>query len=264
MPIPLQDGWLYGPVDSRRYGRSLGVNPLPLDRKLCSLDCLYCQYGFTRAQEVAGRAEVPSMDDLAVAFDREFERLAAEGDVPDRITVAGNGEPTLHPDFYEWSRLLAEARTKHFGPTTQIGLLTNGLHLNKADVVAGMKEFYDEPAIKLECGTAECFAALYQVSAKGLQRTLDGLDELNSFVIQALFIHGATADNAAPDEVEAWLGHLRTYRDKIRHVEIYTLDRPAADQSDAERVRVSRLNEIADQVRELGLTAEVFARETDV
>ncbi len=264
MPIPLQDGWLYGPVDSRRYGRSLGVNPLPLDRKLCSLDCLYCQYGFTRAQEVAGRAEVPSMEDLAAAFDREFERLAAADDVPDRITVAGNGEPTLHPDFYEWSRTLAEARTKHFGSGTQIGLLTNGLHLNKADVIAGMKEFYDEPAIKLECGTPECFAALYQVSAKGLQRTLDGLDELDSFVIQALFIHGPTADNAAPDEVAAWLEHLQTYSDKIRHVEIYTLDRPAADQSDAERVRVARLNEIADQVRALGLTAEVFAREEDV
>ncbi len=264
MPIPLQDGWLYGPVDSRRYGRSLGVNPLPLDRKLCSLDCLYCQYGFTRTQEVAGRAEVPSLEELASAFDREFARLAAADDIPDRITVAGNGEPTLHPDFYEWSRLLAESRTKHFGASTQIGLLTNGLHLNKADVIAGIQEFYDEPAIKLECGTAECFAGLYQVSPKGLQRTLKTLHQLKSFVIQALFIHSPSADNAAPAEVAEWLNHLDTFRDKIRHVEIYTLDRPAADQSDAQRVRVARLHEIADQVRAIDLTAEVFARESDV
>jgi wyosine [tRNA(Phe)-imidazoG37] synthetase (radical SAM superfamily) len=197
------------------------------------------------------------------AIDGTFARLAAANDIPDRITVAGNGEPTLHPDFFAWSEQLAAARLKHFGPNTKIGLLTNGLHLNKPDVINAVNQFYDEPAIKLECGTAKCFAALYQVSERGLQRTLDGLHQLDSFVVQALFIQGAAADNTSPAEITAWLEHLKTFRSAIRHVEIYTLDRPAADESDAIRVSVAHLEEIAAQVRLISLPAHVYARADD-
>ncbi len=259
MPIPLQEGWLYGPVDSRRYGRSLGVNPLPLDRKLCSLDCLYCQYGFTRAQDVAGRAEVPSAGDLKEAFRKEFSRLAKADDIPDRITVAGNGEPTLHPDFFSMSQSLAEARDEFF-PGATLGLLCNGMHLNKSDVVEAIRTWYDEPAMKLEWGTPECFAALYQVSAKGLDRVLKGLDLLDSFVVQALFVKTPAVDNSSQEEVSEWIGHLQRYQEKIEHVEIYSIDRPPADAAEAEAVGKERLHEIAQQTASLGFSVEVFTR----
>ncbi|KAA3607523.1 MAG: radical SAM protein [Planctomycetota bacterium] len=255
MPIPLQDGWLYGPVDSRRYGRSLGVNPLPLDRKLCSLDCLYCQYGFTRAQDVAGRAEVPSAAELADAFEREFSKLAAAKDFPDRITVAGNGEPTLHPDFLNLSRALAEARDRHF-PGATLGLLCNSMHLNRDDVVEAINDCYDEPAMKLEWGSAECFAAMNQVSPKGLQRVLDGLTRIHRFVVQALFMRSPQADNSDPGEVAVWLQHLQRLRPE--RVELYSLDRPPESQAQAEAVPRERLIDISNQVRALGIPAEVY------
>jgi len=257
MPIPLQDGWLYGPVDSRRYGRSLGVNPLPLDRKLCSLDCLYCQYGFTRAQETAGRSEVPSAAELGEAFEREFARLAAAGDRPDRITVAGNGEPTLHPDFLEMSRRLREARDRHF-PDARIGLLSNSMHLNRDDVVEAIETCYEEPAMKLEWGTAECFAALNQVSARGFERVLRGLERLSSFVVQALFLRSPLADNTTPTEIEGWLAALHRLGPRVRAVEIYSLDRPPAPEAQTERVPREDLEAIARQVRQAGFQAEVF------
>ncbi len=257
MPIPLQDGWLYGPIDSRRYGRSLGVNPLPLDRKLCSLDCLYCQYGFTRAQDVAGRAEVPSVEDLAAAFEREFGRLAAAGDLPDRITVAGNGEPSLHPDFLELSRALVAARDRHF-PGATIGILCNSMHLNREDVVTALNGCYDEPAMKLEWGSAACFAAMNQVSPKGYARVLDGLERIDSFVVQALFMRSPAADNATPDEVEGWLGNLERLRERIRWVELYSLDRPPADAAQAERLSGEELEAIAEQVRGRGFQVQAY------
>lgn len=255
MPIPLQDGWLYGPVHSRRYGRSLGVNPLPLDRKLCSLDCLYCQYGFTRAQETAGPREVPSVEALGEAFDREFGRLAAERDLPDRITVAGNGEPTLHPDFLGLSRALTAARDRHF-PDATVGLLSNSMHLNRADVLTAVRECYDEPAMKLEWGTAECFAAMNQVSPKGFQRVVEGLRQLDRFVVQALFMRSPKADNTTEPELEGWLGLL----DELRpvHVEVYSLDRPPAEEAQAETVPRKDLEAIAARVEALGIPAEVY------
>lgn len=255
MPIPLQDGWLYGPVNSRRYGRSLGINPLPLDRKLCSLDCLYCQYGFTRAQDAAGRAEVPSAADLAAAFDRELARLAADGNHVDCITVAGNGEPTLHPDFLEVSRALKAARDRHL-PAARIGLLSNSMHLNRDDVVTAINECYDEPAMKLEWGTAECFAAMNQVSPRGFQRVIAGLRRLRRFAVQALFMRSPAADNTTVREVEEWLRLLEELRPY--HVEIYSINRPPQAEAKAAGVPRAELLAIAGRVRALGIPADVY------
>lgn len=255
MPIPLQDGWLYGPVDSRRYGRSLGINPLPLDRKLCSLDCLYCQYGFTRAQDVAGRAEVPAASELLAAVEREFARLAAAGDRPDRITVAGNGEPTLHPDFLAISRGLAGVRDRYF-PGAVLGILSNSMHLDRDDVVKALDSCYDAPQMKLEWGTQECFAAMNQVSPRGFRRVVEGLRRLRRFGVQALFMRSPRADNAREEEVAAWLDLLAELRPT--DVEIYTLERPPAAEARAEAVPREELEAIAARVRALGIPAQVF------
>lgn len=260
MPIPLQDGWLYGPVDSRRYGRSLGVNPLPLERKVCSLDCLYCQYGYTRAQESATRSELPSREDLALAFDREFARLADSGDNPDRITVAGNGEPTLHPDFAGISADLASARDRFF-PGCAIGILSNSMHLGNDVVLAALEDCYDERAMKFEWGDASCFAALNQVAPRGFERVTEGLARLSSFVVQALFMTGPEGDNSTPEQVEMWLAHLAAFgADRIERVEIYTLDRPPQDGDRAREVPFSRLEEIAAAVRAADLPVELYGR----
>ena len=90
--MDLQTGLVYGPVRSRRLGTSLGVNLSPPGRKTCNFNCAYCQYGWT---DFPVRGAFPPPADVIDAVDRA---LAANPDV-DTITVAGNGEPTLHPGF---------------------------------------------------------------------------------------------------------------------------------------------------------------------
>ncbi len=51
MTIPLQQKIVYGPVNSRRLGRSLGINLLPISTKICTFNCVYCQYGWTRVHD---------------------------------------------------------------------------------------------------------------------------------------------------------------------------------------------------------------------
>lgn len=104
---------VYGPVSSRRFGRSLGVDLVP--HKICSYDCNYCQLGHTTDLAGASRAFATPEDILA-----DVDAALAEGPAPDVITLAGSGEPTLYRDL---GALVAgiKARTD-----TPLLLLTNG------------------------------------------------------------------------------------------------------------------------------------------
>src|SRR5476649_1213646 len=79
MAIPLQQHIVYGPVRSRRLGRSLGINVLPIGVKVCNMNCAYCQYGWTRgARRVRDRScawPTPEGVEAAVA-----ERLTRAGE----------------------------------------------------------------------------------------------------------------------------------------------------------------------------------------
>lgn len=109
--------YVFGPVPSRRLGRSLGIDLTP--HKTCSLDCVFCQLGRTRIKTLERKVYVPTIDVM-----REIGRwLETAGDA-DYLTLSGSGEPTLHAEF---GRVLAFLR---HAPIPS-ALLTNGtlLHL---------------------------------------------------------------------------------------------------------------------------------------
>src|SRR5210317_1739268 len=81
--------YLFGPVPSRRLGRSLGVDILPL--KTCTQNCIYCQLGMDSPQTLERKEYVP-----IEAVLNELEQKIAEGFDADIITISGSGEPTLH------------------------------------------------------------------------------------------------------------------------------------------------------------------------
>lgn len=110
--------YLFGPVPSRRFGRSLGVDLTP--RKTCSLNCVFCQLGRTPSTTVERRAYVPTAEVLA-----ELRDWLDGGGQADYISLAGSGEPTLHSEF---GTVLQFIRDHSAIPTA---LLTNStlLHL---------------------------------------------------------------------------------------------------------------------------------------
>lgn len=264
MPIPLQQGILYGPVPSRRYGSSLGVNPMSSTQKLCSLDCTYCQYGATATPTSSRCADesklaLPKTSELIEAFDRGFEQLAAEGQIPDRITIAGNGEPTMHPGFHIWLYALAESRDRHFGTDVPIGLLSNGLHLQRPTVREAISDCVDDAAFKLEVGTLESFEAMYHTSGGAFLRTLEGLRQLDRFAVQALFVRGPEVDNAREEEVSAWLERLEELKPRIHRVEIFTIAREPDPAAQLRPVEEADLKWIAARTRAAGHQVELVA-----
>ena len=115
--------YLFGPVLSRRLGRSLGVDLVPA--KTCALDCVFCQLGRTGTCRVERREYVPT-----AAVLRELRDWIAGDQAADFITLAGSGEPTLHTrfgDVLECARGCARCRT---------ALLSNGVLFSLPEVRA--------------------------------------------------------------------------------------------------------------------------------
>ncbi len=112
---------VYGPVPSRRLGRSLGVDLVPF--KTCSYDCIYCQLGRTTNKTVERKEYVPIKNIL-----EEVERKLSEGDKPDYIGLAGSGEPALNSGI---GGLIAEIKCLTDIP---VAVLTNGSLLWDSEV----------------------------------------------------------------------------------------------------------------------------------
>ena len=108
---------VYGPVHSRRFGRSLGINLLPQGIRLCTYDCSYCQCSGERARH--RRRSAPPFPSLA-SLERDLvEALTTDPAIND-ICFAGAGEPTLHPRFRE-ALLLARTLRDRLAPRAKIG-----------------------------------------------------------------------------------------------------------------------------------------------
>ncbi|MFQ5751823.1 MAG: radical SAM protein, partial [bacterium] len=130
--LALQSEIVYGPVASRRLGRSLGVNLMPIDNKLCSLNCAYCQYGWTQIHTNDGRTNLeqfPTPDEVLLAVKRA---LAIHTKI-DYITFSGNGEPTLHPDFSQIVQVIKSFRDQ-MQPDVNLAILSNSTTCSRPEI----------------------------------------------------------------------------------------------------------------------------------
>ena len=110
---------IFGPVHSRRLGISLGINLLPADGKVCSFDCIYCECGFNADHRPT--KPMPRRQEVAEALEAKLKDMLANGPAPDVLTFAGNGEPTVNPEFPEIIDDTLRLRDKYF-PNAKVSL----------------------------------------------------------------------------------------------------------------------------------------------
>ena len=132
---------VYGPVPSRRLGRSLGVDALTF--KSCSFDCVYCQLGRTTNHTIERKEYIPTADILD-----EVRRKLENGDKPEYISFAGSGEPTLHSGLGDIIRGI-KAMTD-----VPVVVFTNGSLLWMPEVRADLAAAADEVIPSLDRGDA--------------------------------------------------------------------------------------------------------------
>ena len=204
---------VYGPVQSRRFGRSLGINLLPQGLRLCTYDCRYCQCGGERARH--RRRADPPFPSLASLEQELVEALATDPTVDD-ICFAGAGEPTLHPRFRE-ALLLARALRDRLAPRATVTVLSNGMAAGKA-TVRGALALADRAVLKLDAARDDLLRAL-NAAPRGLsaRRLIDVYGTMIGIETQTLLVHGAV-DNATPDALDSLGEALRFIHPRRAHV----------------------------------------------
>ena len=122
---------IFGPVNSRRLGVSLGINLMPSDGKVCSFDCLYCECGFNA--DFRPHKKRPTREEVRTALEQVLAQRKANNEPLDDMTFAGNGEPTGHPDFLGIIKDTIALRDKYF-PKVQVSVLSNATYIYKPEV----------------------------------------------------------------------------------------------------------------------------------
>ena len=239
--LPLKSDIIYGPVNSRRLGRSLGVNLLPFDAKLCSFDCIYCQYGPTQIKTLS-----PKMDSF---HDQESVLQAIEQALKvqaiDYLTFSGNGEPTLHPHF---PTIVDGARglLARYQPKAKLALLSNSSTVNRPEIHDAILRL-DTPIMHLDAGDPHTLARINRpMSQVKFNQIVAGLKGIPQLIVQSVLIDGEVS-NIRGEPYESWITTLAEVNP--RQVQIYSTERPVPV-AGVECVPPATLARIAAEVRQ--------------
>ncbi|MEI6123471.1 MAG: radical SAM protein [Bacteroidota bacterium] len=253
----LFDSIIFGPLSSRRLGSSLGINLLPTTIKFCTFNCIYCECGWTEASRVE-QAQFYRADEIRDLLEKRLIYLKEEKVEIDSLTFAGNGEPTVHPEFADIIADTIRLRNIYY-PKAKISVLSNSTMLAHDEVLEALKKINN--IMKLDAGTEKIFQL---INMPRIHITLSAVVEnLKKFhgklIIQSMFLrgemHGKIIDNTCDEEVNAWLAHIAAIKPK--QVMLYSLDRrpPLAK---LEKISKEELQIIADKVTQLNIKADVF------
>lgn len=247
---------IFGPVRSRRLGLSLGVNLLPTESKLCSFDCIYCECGWNH--EHPGLRRFNRREDVSRLLRETLSKMVGEGTPPDVITFAGNGEPTLHPDFEAIIDDTLRLRDE-LCPAAKVSVLSNATQLHREGVCRALRRV-DNNILKLDSAFDETVRQInLPQGSYSVERVVEQLCSFEGeLIVQTMFLRGECdgrkVDNTTEEEVAAWLKLIERIRP--RKVMVYSLDRDTPCPTLA-KVPKEELQQIAARVEALGIPCPV-------
>ncbi len=255
MATKLFDSTIFGPIRSRRLGVSLGVNLLPTESKYCNFNCIYCECGWTERQV---KPQLPSRDEVRTKLEARLQAMREVSDPLDVITFAGNGEPTIHPDFPGVIDDTIALRDRLY-PQAKVVVLSNATMLDRPKVREALMRV-DQAALKLDAGINSTMLQIDEPQgALSVERIVQRLLRMgHDYTLQTMFLRGEykgqRVDNTSQEEVEAWVRVVEQLRP--RDVMVYTIDRETPAQA-LEKVPLEELEAIGERVRRLGIPVQV-------
>ncbi|MDM5270981.1 radical SAM protein [Sulfurovum sp. zt1-1] len=207
---------IFGPVHSRRFGKSLGIDLSP-SKKQCNFDCLYCE--LDPAKTMDHYEDVVSIEEVMEALKKA---LAEHPDI-DFITLTANGEPTLYPYLSE----LIDEIDKIKGDTKTL-ILSNAATIDELKVQETLLKL-DEVKLSLDCATQTCLKKLDRAhSGIDVEQIKEGMLAFKSkykgaLVVEILIVKTL---NDKPEEI----AKLNEYLLKLQptRIDMGTIDRPPA------------------------------------
>ena len=207
---------IFGPIPSRRFGISLGIDLSP-SKKQCNFDCLYCE--LEGAKTVDKMDVYPSIDEIISAVKESFSNHPKI----DVITITCNGEPTLYPKLNELIDELNKIKKD-----TKTLILSNGSTIYKEEVFNALLKI-DIVKLSLDCVSDKCFKKLdRQDKSVDIDKIVPSMIEFskkmkNDFVLEVLFVKDLN-----DKEEELKLLYESILQIKPKRVDIGTIDRPPA------------------------------------
>ena len=216
---------IFGPVKSRRLGISLGINLLPADGKVCTFDCIYCECGFNATRRAKGA--MPTRQEVAKALEEKLTGMKEAGMLPDVLTFAGNGEPTIHPHFGDIIDDTIELRNR-LCPNAKVSILTNATLITRDSVFDALKKV-DNNILKLDTIDLDYISTVDRPTGKYDINAI--IERMKAFegkaVIQTMFMKGSVdgidINNTGDNYVAPWIAAIKKIAP--REVMIYTIDR---------------------------------------
>lgn len=247
---------IFGPVRSRRLGLSLGVNMMPASGKICTFDCIYCENGLNAERPCHEPHNTAAV--VLDALEAKLREMTVEGELPDVITFAGNGEPTAAPEFPQ-AIAGAVALRDQLAPNTKIAVLSNGTRANRPQVHDALM-MVDDNILKFDTVDPAFIQLLDQpVGPYDVEHQIETFASFEGHVIiQTIFLtgeyQGKPIDNTGEEYVAPWLAALERIRPQ--EATIYTVSRetPVAGLAKA---APEVLDAIAARVRALGIPCQV-------
>ncbi|MFH1296827.1 MAG: radical SAM protein [Bacteroidota bacterium] len=249
---------VFGPVRSRRLGLSLGINLLPKHTKYCTFNCIYCECGWTPPQSGVP-PDLPSREEVRWYLEKCLKQLTEEDYLPDAITYAGNGEPTIHPGFPQIVDDTIGLRDE-LAPEAKVTVLSNASMVHNEEIFQTLLKL-DNNIQKLDGGTERIFRLMNNpmdlIAFDSLVANLKRFQ--GKVIIQTMFIRGRyrgePIDNTTGAEVTAWLEKLQEIGPES--VMIYPIAR-ATPVHELEKIPIFELEKIAEKVREKGIKVKVY------
>jgi len=204
--------------------------------------------------------ELPSRELVGQYLEYRLKELVEEDHIPDVLTYAGNGEPTLHPDFAGIVDDTLALRDKYM-PGVKVAVLSNASMVHEPSVFNALLKL-DNNIQKLDAGFERYFRLINNpVLPVKFNDLIGDLKKFNGkVIIQSMFIRGfyneEVIDNTTDTEVNEWLKHLDFIRPSL--VMIYPVSR-ATPVHNLEKISIFDLEKIAEKVRKLGIEAKVYS-----
>ncbi|MBQ4017671.1 MAG: radical SAM protein, partial [Paludibacteraceae bacterium] len=248
----------YGPIHSRRLGVSLGMEIMPLEHKLCTFNCVYCECGWN---EPVAHPKLPTREEVKAALEAKLSTFDFQQAKLDVITFSGNGEPTLHPDFNGIIRDTCALRDRYC-PSTKVSVLSNSTQLGRKNIVEALW-LCDNRILKLDAATDEMMRRIDMPVNDQLtvETLINWLAQFNGdFTLQTCFLRGEhdgkIIDNTTPKELNAWYRTIERLRPK--QVMIYVIDRKTPEEH-LEKISPDEMEQIAAPLREKGVPVIISA-----
>ena len=243
---------IFGPVHSRRLGISLGINLLPADGKVCSFDCIYCECGFN--EDHRPTLPLPTREEVARKLEATLQQMKEDGQLPDVLTFAGNGEPTCHPHFAEIIDDVISLRNLYC-PQAKVSVLSNSTMIHRPAVHDALMKV-DNNILKLDTIDPVYINKVDRPNGTyDVNQIIERLKAFNGHVIiQTMFMRGQcqgeSVDNTGEEYVATWLEAVKDI--KPQQVMIYTIDRETPAQG-LEKATHEQLDQIRDRVIAAGI-----------